>query len=78
MVRPERVVSVMARVFELPEAAIAPDSTRESIEQWDSLGHMSLCVALEEEFAVSFDDRHVSEMTSVAAIVETLQVLSPR
>lgn len=75
MVNRERVVSVMARVFELPEDAIAPDSTQESIERWDSLGHMSLCVALEEEFAVSFDDRQVASMTSVEAIVSYLQTM---
>jgi acyl carrier protein len=68
----------MARVFELPEDAIALDSTQESIERWDSLGHMNLCVALEEEFAVSFDDQHVASMTSVPVIVSTLQTLGGR
>jgi acyl carrier protein len=69
----DRVISVMAQVFEIPPSSISPDAEQESIERWDSLGHMNLCVALEEAFSVSFDDQQVSSMTSVPLIVETIE-----
>ncbi len=65
----------MARVLQTPAGAIRADSTKDSVEAWDSLGHMSLCLALEEEFGLSFTDQHVTSMTSVGDIVRVLDHL---
>ena len=65
---------MVAQVFGLKEAAVSADTSQETLEKWDSLGHMNLCVALEEEFRVRFDDTQVVEMKSVPKIVE---VVSP-
>lgn len=71
----ERVRAVIAQVFSLDEAQIPPTASQETLEKWDSFGHMNLCVALEEEFKVSFDDTQIVEMTSVPKVVQILSGL---
>ena len=38
------------------------------IGTWDSLNHMNLIVALEEEFDVTFDEEEINEMISLELI----------
>ena len=40
---------------------------------WDSLGHMTLVMALEEEFQTSFPSYLLSELIDVPSIVKVLQ-----
>lgn len=70
----QRARRVVAQVFGLKEANVSADASQETLEKWDSLGHMNLCVALEDEFRVRFDDTQVVEMKSVPKIVE---IVSP-
>jgi acyl carrier protein len=74
----ERVQQVLARVFELPAGSVDASASQDTMERWDSIGHMNLCLALEEEFGVSFDDRQVTSMTSVPAIVQVVSSLRAR
>jgi acyl carrier protein len=45
------------------------------VEQWDSLRHMNLVVALEEEFRVRFTDQQIDELLSLRLILLTLKEL---
>lgn len=62
----------MAEVLGVKASEIHPGSSPESIAKWDSLGHMNLCVALEDEFEVEFSGEQVVEMKSYDAIVKVL------
>lgn len=68
----ERVRGVMAQVFGLDKAKIGPTASQETLEKWDSLGHLNLCVALEEEFKVSLEDTQIGDMTSLPEVVRVL------
>ena len=56
------IKNVMSAVFEIPEGNIQDDSSPDTIESWDSLKHMNLVVALEEEFEIEFTDDEIIEM----------------
>lgn len=71
----ERVRGVIAQVFGLDKSAVSATASQESLEKWDSLGHMNLCVAIEEEFRVRLDDTQIVEMTSVPKVVQILSGL---
>ena len=64
----ESIKNVMSAVFEIPEEQIKDDSSPDTIESWDSLKHMNLIVALEEEFEVEFTDDEILEMMNYALI----------
>jgi acyl carrier protein len=68
-----RIKAVMAAVFEVPVDEITDESSSVNIESWDSLKHMNLALALEEEFDVNFSDEELVKMLSVETIVETLK-----
>jgi acyl carrier protein len=68
----DRIIAVMQRVFGLEQ--IDGNASQRAIEKWDSLGHLNLIVALEEEFGVSFEPEEITEMTSVQIIICKIEV----
>lgn len=64
----DRIKDVMAAVFEISITAINDESSPDSIESWDSLKHMNLVVALEEEFGITFTDDEIVEMMNYVLI----------
>ena len=71
--RDKRVTEVVARVMGVAPETINAESSPETLGVWDSLKHMSLILALEEEFAVSFSDDEVVRMSSVGDIADLLE-----
>jgi len=68
-----RVEAVVARVFNLDPAQVTDESSRDTIEEWDSMGNMSLVLGLEEEFKVSLSIADAMDMTSVQQIKKVLR-----
>jgi len=62
----------------VPIEQLDDDSSPDTVANWDSLKHMNLILALEEEFAVAFSDDEVTEMLSLRRIVEILSKKQPR
>ncbi|MFZ5542155.1 MAG: acyl carrier protein [Pseudomonadota bacterium] len=75
MVNEEALKQVMAVVLKVPAEAINSDSSMDTLETWDSLKHMSLVLALEEEFGVSIPDEDAGNITSYALIKLVLDEL---
>ena len=68
----ERIKKVMSAVFEIPVEQIKDDSSPDIIDSWDSLKHMNMVVALEEEFEVEFTEDEILEMMNYALIKSIL------
>jgi acyl carrier protein len=68
-----RVRRVVADVLSLSPEEVSPQSSPETIQLWDSVGHLNLVLALEQEFKVYFSPEQMQEMTSVASIMRILQ-----
>ena len=64
----DRIKNIMSAVFEIPEEQIKDNSSPDTIESWDSLKHMNLIIALEEEFEVEFTDNEIFEMMNYPLI----------
>ena len=64
----ERIKNIMSIVFEEDLQNLKDDSSPDSLEKWDSLNHMNLVTALEEEFKVKFNDEEISEMLNLKLI----------
>ncbi|SFK83837.1 acyl carrier protein [Nitrosomonas aestuarii] len=48
------------------------DTTRDDVEEWDSLSHIRLLTAIEAGFGIQFDLDEIGSMTDVATIVDLL------
>jgi acyl carrier protein len=68
-----RIKQVMAAVFEVDVSEIDDNSSPDTIDQWDSLKHMNLILALEEEFEVRFDDEDIMNMITFESIFSILK-----
>jgi len=72
----DEVRQIASDIFGVPAELITMESSPQTIENWDSMQHLNLVVALEERFGVQFDPEDIEQMTSVgavAALVEKLQ-----
>jgi acyl carrier protein len=72
-----KVLNVVSEVLGVPVDDLTDDSSPESIESWDSLKHMNLVLALEEEFGIRFSDEQIVAMLSVRSIKDAVAELAP-
>jgi acyl carrier protein len=59
---------VMATVLEVPAESIGPDTDMDTVPSWDSLRHLTLVLALEQEFGVQIPDEDAGSITSYPLI----------
>jgi acyl carrier protein len=62
-----KVVAVLSAILRQPVEASA---TREALAQWDSLKHIEIVFALEEELEIQFAEAELTELDSVKRIVD--------
>ena len=69
----ERVSGIFEKVFGVEPGDFSLDLVPEDVLRWDSLGHMSLVMELEDAFGVHFEVDEITEMSSGRKVVEILQ-----
>lgn len=69
----ERVREVIAEVFGLDPREVGPETSIETVEAWDSLQHLTVVLALEEEFDIQFDDEQTVAAVSFPVIAEAVR-----
>ena len=71
-----RIKKVMSDVFNVDVGSINNDSSPDNIENWDSLKHMNLIVALEEHFDIEFDDDDIENLLNFQLINLTIKSIT--
>lgn len=66
---PEQVIG---RVFGVGRAAITDQTSNQTLEQWDSMGHVTLILEMEAAYGISLSTEDTLAMTDVAAIKRVL------
>lgn len=76
----DRVRQLASDAFEVPLAEIKAESSPDSVATWDSIHHLNLVLALEQEFGIQFTPEEIEQLLSIelieALIVEKLQACS--
>ena len=67
-----KVVSIVSQVLGVEPAEITDQTSPKEVETWDSLRHMDLVLALEEEFGIRFSDEQILELLNVGTIVQAV------
>ena len=67
----DRYKKVFIESFEIGEEVLN-NLKYQDIEQWDSLGHMSMIASLEEEFDIMFEMDDIIDFSSFTKGIETL------
>ena len=68
-----QVKQILSRALRLEISELTDEIKMSERPEWDSLSHMEVIVALEEEFNVSFSLDEIVEMNSVARIFGALK-----
>ncbi|MFE3447609.1 acyl carrier protein [Nonomuraea sp. NPDC059194] len=69
----DRLRVVFCSSLNLPEGTDVDGLEYRSIPQWDSLGHMALIAAMEDEFDIMIDTDDMIDMSSFGKAVELLE-----
>jgi acyl carrier protein len=69
----ERVAALFEKSFGIDASDFSPDIVPEDVLRWDSLGHMTLVMELEDAFDVHFEVDEITEMSSGRKILEILK-----
>lgn len=69
----EKLQEIFADVFGDDDLEITEDTTAEDIEDWDSLTHITLINAVEDEFDMKFSMKQVIGMKNVGEMVDIIE-----
>ena len=68
-----KVKGVLATVMSMDSKDVSENTSVDTVEAWDSLRHMMMISALEEAFAIEFDDTEVIELVDYKSLCEAVQ-----
>jgi acyl carrier protein len=69
----DHLITTIASTFGIDVSQVQEESSSRTIEQWDSLGHINLIMALEERFKLSFTVDEIMSMHDVSTIRKVLR-----
>lgn len=72
-----KIFRVISQVMGVSMDQVNAGSSPDTIASWDSLNHMKLVFALEEEYNIRFTDEMIVSMIDVASIISALEAVSP-
>lgn len=64
---------ICATIFEVDVSIIKHDSSPDNIESWDSMNHMNLILAIEEEFQLKILDDDAVELFSFIELLSYIE-----
>ena len=67
-----KVIDVIFNVFNIDKSKINQKMDLDNTDDWDSLKHMNLIIALEEEFNINFQDSEIIQINSFNKIIEVI------
>jgi acyl carrier protein len=76
MTHGERLLTILSDTLRLPADAIPDDLDMAGTGTWDSLSHMQLIAAIEDEFTIELTSDDIVAMTSIGEIKRVLRARS--
>jgi acyl carrier protein len=68
-----KVREILKEVFGVDPRLVSMETEATDMSGWDSVGHLSLCGALEETFKIQFDANDLAEMNSIQSIITIIK-----
>ncbi len=68
----EKLNEVFIDILDLDEVSLNDETTADDIEEWDSLSHIQLVVAVEKTFGVKFTSREIMKWSNVGEMVDSI------
>lgn len=68
----ERLNQIFCEVFEDDDIKIAPETTADDIDGWDSLSHVNLIVFIESKFNIRFSHKELLTLKNVGDLMNSI------
>jgi acyl carrier protein len=68
-----RVQAVFRDELELDELVLNEETTADDVEEWDSLSHIQLVVAIEKAFGIKFTSREILSWDNVGDLIDSIE-----
>jgi len=68
-----RAQEVFRDVFDLDDLVINEEMVADDVEEWDSLSHIQLVVALEKAFSLKFTSREIMSWEKVGDLIDCIE-----
>lgn len=71
----EKICKIIAKALDIDVSQVTPETTSVDVEDWDSLGHLTILSELENEFGEEIQNNEkLASAVSVKEIIEVLKV----
>ncbi len=68
----EKLNGIFSDVLDLEDVRLNELTCADDIDEWDSLSHIQLIVAVEKEFGIKFTSREIMKWSNVGQMVDTI------
>jgi len=68
-----KIRDILRDVLNSPDLEIGPETTARDVPGWDSLAHISLVVAVEQEFSIKFALAELQSLQNVGEMIELVE-----
>jgi len=69
----EKIQSIFRSILDNDDLIIDYKTTSNDIEEWDSLTHIQLIVAIEKTFQIKFTSKEIHEWKDVEEMIESMK-----
>lgn len=66
-----KIKALFADILQVDETRIQENTTPDDMPEWDSMNHLNLISAFEDEFAIDIDPEHISVMMANFNVFKT-------
>lgn len=66
------LTSIFEDVMDLDDAELNDDTTADDIEEWDSLSHVRLIVAVERKYSIKFTNAEIESLKRLKDIIDLI------
>ena len=68
-----QVQDVFREELEVDDLVLTDETTADEVEEWDSLSHVQLVVALEKSFGIKFTSREILSWDNVGDLIDCIE-----
>jgi len=69
----QQLREIMIDVLDVDDLTLTPETTAEDVEEWDSLSHVRLVVAVERHFGLKFKNAEIEGLKTVGDLVRLIE-----
>lgn len=69
----KKMEDIFKNVFDVDSLVLDDDITADDIDEWDSLSHIQLMLAIEKAFDIKFTSREMKELADVGEMVSCIK-----